>query len=84
MGNAVDTIIRCLEEVFRNKGVEPPALSGETELTPALGLSSLDYAELVVRLEAAFGFDPFAEGVASEIRTAGDMAALYESRQRTK
>jgi acyl carrier protein len=54
-------------------------MSEATELTSALGLDSLDYAELVVRLESAFGFDPFAEGVATEIRTVRDMAALYEA-----
>lgn len=82
MATAIDTIIHCLEDVFRNKGLTPPALSSETELTASLGLDSLDYAELVVRLEAAFGFDPFADGATPEIRTVTDMAALYESSSR--
>lgn len=79
MVDTIKTIIHCLEDVFRNKGLEPPAMTASTELTAALGLDSLDYAELVVRLEGAFGIDPFAEGVDTEIRTVSDMAALYES-----
>lgn len=79
MATAIESIIQCLEDVFRNKGLEPPAMSGDTELTTALGLDSLDYAELVVRLEGAFGYDPFANGVATDIRTVNDMAALYAS-----
>ena len=37
-------------------------LSLRTPLDATLGLDSLDYAELVVRLEGAFGVDPFASG----------------------
>lgn len=78
MGTSLQRVIRCVEEVFRNKGLEPPAVAPTTEFTPDFGLDSLDYAELVVRLEQEFGFDPFASGAVREVRTASDLAAVYE------
>jgi len=78
MPSVLDKTIACLAEVFRNQGLEPPELSGGTTFDPALGLDSLDYAELAVRLEHAFGFDPFAGGETPEIRTVSDLAQLYE------
>jgi len=78
MEASLDRVIRCVEEVFRNKGASPPVLGPSTPLTQELGLDSLDYAELVARLEYAFGFDPFASGVPREIRTLTDLASLYE------
>jgi len=66
-----------MEDVFKNKGVEPPSIRDNTELNIELGLDSLDYAELVVRLESAFGFDPFALGAIGELKTVADLATLY-------
>jgi acyl carrier protein len=71
---------RVIEEfgaVFRNKGLKPPPLAPETALDGSLGLESLDFAELVVRLEEAFGKDPFSNGTIPEVRTLGDLCALY-------
>ena len=78
MSAALHRVIRCVQDVFKNKGTEAPTLTADTALTPELGLDSLDYAELVVRLEGEFGFDPFASGAGSEIRTMADLASLYE------
>jgi acyl carrier protein len=63
--------------VFRNKGLDPPRLSSETFLDGSLGLESLDFAEIVLRLEQVFGKDPFANGAIPEVRTLGDLCALY-------
>ena len=75
---AVDRmVIATIEAVFRNKGLEPPALAMETAFDRSLGLESLDFAEIVVRLEEETGKDPFAEGSEWQIRTIGDLAVLY-------
>ena len=71
------TILATIATVFRNKGLEPPALSMETPFDRTLGLESLDFAEVIVRLEDALGQDPFARGTEWQIRTIGDLAAMY-------
>jgi acyl carrier protein len=63
--------------VFQNKGLEPPALSAATPLDGSLGLESLDFAEIVMRLEQVFGKDPFSNGTIPELSTLGDLCALY-------
>jgi len=74
------TLERIVEEfgvVFRNKGLTPPAMTPETVLDGSLGLESLDFAELVVLLEEAFGKDPFSGDTIPEVRTLRDLCALY-------
>ncbi len=63
--------------VFRNKGQNPPVLSSETMLDGSFGLESLDFAEVVMRLEQSLGKDPFSNGTIPELRTLGDFSALY-------
>jgi acyl carrier protein len=46
-------------------------------LDTSLGLESIDFAELAVRLESEFGKDPFSTGDIPPIRTIADLAALY-------
>jgi len=69
-------VIEVFADVFRNKGLNPPPMDASTVLDASLGLESLDFAEVVVRLEEKFGKDPFASGMPS-IRTVGDLARLY-------
>jgi acyl carrier protein len=64
-------------EVLTNKNVPVPPLSAETALGEQLGLTSLDYAELVVRLEIEFGKDLPATGELPDFRTVGDLARFY-------
>jgi acyl carrier protein len=64
--------------VFKNKGLEPPPLVPDTILDGSLGLESLDFAELVIRLEQVFGRDPFSQGTIPEVRTLSDLCVLYE------
>ena len=73
-------LTKVIEEfgaVFLNKGMTPPPLVAETVLDGSLGLESLDFAELVVRLEQVFGKDPFSNGTIPEVRTLGDLCVLY-------
>ncbi len=64
--------------VFKNKGLNPPPLSTDTVLDGTLGLESLDFAELVMRLEQVFGKDPFSAGTIPAVRTLGDLCSLYD------
>jgi acyl carrier protein len=70
-------VLDALRAVFANKGRPAPALEPGTVLDRSLGLESLDFAELVARLELAFGTDPFSAGNLPPIRTVADLAALY-------
>jgi len=74
-----DRVVQCIEEVFRSLNRAPPDIGPDTKLDASLGLESLDYAQLVVVLEDAFGFDPFAEGIPQGLETVNDLAALYEA-----
>jgi acyl carrier protein len=54
--------------VFESKGLDPPPLGADTRLDGSLRLESLDFAELVIRLEARFGFDDGQLSPAARIR----------------
>jgi acyl carrier protein len=73
-----DRVIAVFRLVFKNRGLEPPELGPATVLDSSLGLESLDFAEVVVRLEREFGTDPFADGVPPGTRTVADVARLYD------
>ncbi len=73
----LEKIVEEFGAVFRNKGLMPPPMATETVLDGSLGLESLDFAELVVRLEQVFGKDPFSGETMPEVRTLGDLCALY-------
>ena len=77
MSDVESRVISTLRDVFENKGMAAPDLGLDTVLDGSLGLESLDFAELVVRLEAEFGKDPFAVSAVPHVRTIGDLAALY-------
>jgi acyl carrier protein len=70
-------VANAIREVFANKGQRPPELGPHTVLDTSLGLESIDFAELAVRLESEFGKDPFSSGDVPPIRTLADLAALY-------
>lgn len=71
-------VLACLAEVFENKGLAVPELSADTPLDSSLGLQSLDYAELVVRLEDEFDIDPFDVAEPPQVNTVAELTALYE------
>jgi acyl carrier protein len=74
----LEKIVGEFETVFKNKGLTPPCLVPDTVLDGSLGLESLDFAELVVRLEQVFGIDPFSQDTIPEVRTLADLCVLYE------
>ena len=79
MPSCQETVIREIQTIFQNKGQTPPPLDGNTPLDTSLGLESLDFAELAVRMEQIYGFDPFAASSVSVV-TLSDLASLYETK----
>ena len=77
----LDLIVEEFRTVFKNKGLEPPAMSPETILDGSLGLESLDFAEVVMRLEQVFGRDPFGGDTIPEVSTLADFVRCIEKRR---
>jgi acyl carrier protein len=75
-------VISAIQAVFANKRMSAPSINSTTVLDRTLGLESIDFAELVVRLETEFGADPFSEPSVGPVRTVADLAALYEKYSR--
>lgn len=73
----LDTVVDVLTTVLSRKRLPLTPVTGATPLDGSLGLDSLDFAEVVARLEQRFGFDPFSGGAIDHLRTVGDLAALY-------
>ena len=72
------TLYRIIGEVLENKGEPVPELTPATPSDSSLGLESLDWAEVVVRMEMELGYDPFQNDSGSDLRTLGDLVASYE------
>jgi acyl carrier protein len=72
-------VIRALQEVIEGMGLQAPGLSPNIVLDQQLGLESLDFAELVIRLEQVTAKDPFGSNATPQIHTISDLAALYET-----
>ncbi|MEE8586344.1 MAG: acyl carrier protein [Acidobacteriota bacterium] len=71
-------VIEVLHIVLKNRGLQSVTVAPETRLDTSLGLESLDFAEVVVRLEEKTGQDPFADGRVPQVQTVSELAALYE------
>lgn len=71
-------VVEQIGEIFRNKGKSSPEIMKDTKIDDSMGLDSLDFAELVVRLEHFYGHDPFASGKNIVVRTVADLASLYD------
>ena len=70
-------ILAAIRESLEMKGItEPP--TAHTPVDARLGLDSLDWAAIVVRLEGVLGIDPFEEGVDRELKTIQDIVGVYE------
>jgi hypothetical protein len=70
-------LIEAILELVTMKGLAAPHLTGETVLEQ-IGLESLDFAQVVIRMEEITGKDPFATGADYQLRTVADLAALYD------
>ncbi len=75
--STLEKIVSEFDLVFRNKGMVSPSMSPDTVLDGSLGLESLDFAEVVLRLEQVFGVDPFGQDTIPEVRTLSDLCSLY-------
>jgi hypothetical protein len=70
-------IIELLTEIINTKGLTVASLGPDTVLDQ-LGLESLDFAQVVIRMEEITGKDPFATGTEYQIKTLSDLAVLYD------
>ena len=74
----IESQLRSLvEDVLRQKGQQ--ANIDRSAPLASLGLESIDWAEVVVRMEAETGLDPFSSGATFELRTFGDFVQAYQS-----
>ena len=78
-----ESLERAIQEAIRAtliaKGLKPPTtLDLTTPVDGSLGLDSLDWAAVIVRLEEETGVDPFEKPVDSQLKTIGDLVAIYE------
>jgi acyl carrier protein len=71
------TIMEAIRKTLAAKGLKPPALTLSTPIDGSLGLDSLDWASVIVRLEEMTGVDPFEKPVERELRTVDDLTSLY-------
>jgi hypothetical protein len=70
-------IAEILTEIMQAKGVPPVAFDAATVLEQ-IGLESLDFAQVVIRMEELTGQDPFATATEYQIKTLSDLAAVYD------
>jgi acyl carrier protein len=72
-------VLQAIRETLAAKGLPPPAsLDLATPVDGTLGLDSLDWAAVIVRLEEKTGIDPFQRPVERELKTVRDLVELYE------
>jgi acyl carrier protein len=78
------TIHRTIVEILELGGKPVPRFDEEDDLV-ATGLSSLDLAALVAKLERRWKIDPFLEAMAiTEVRTVGDLCRAYQEYVNTR
>jgi acyl carrier protein len=78
-GAEIEAIIhRTIVEILERAGKPVPVFAEEDDLI-ATGLTSLDLAALVAKLERRWKIDPFLEAKAiTEVRTVGDLCRAYQ------
>ncbi|HAI11921.1 MAG TPA: hypothetical protein DCM28_09470 [Phycisphaerales bacterium] len=76
-----ERIREVFNSVFDDRGIPRVDMNDQSVLDSSLGLESMDFAIIVVKLEEEFGFDPFAEGIPDGVRTYGDLVKLYTQQQ---
>jgi len=72
-----DLVLKIVTGTLRNTGREVHQIHDDDHLGDKLGLSSLDFAVIVVDLEAELGNDPF-RTAAPRVQTFGQLVQLYE------
>ena len=71
------TILLIIEETLVAKDLSAQGLDLDSPVDSTLGLDSLDWAAVVVRIELETGVDPFAEGTVGSLKTVSDLVDLY-------
>ena len=81
----IGTIIhRTIGEVLERAGKPVPRFGVDDDLV-ATGLTSLDLAAVVAKLERQWKVDPFLEATAiTEVRTVGDLCRAYQEYVNTR
>jgi len=70
-------ILSIVGETLAAKDRAISNLGPDSPLNEQLGLDSLDWAAVVVRLEMETGIDPFAHGTTGDLKTISDLVDLY-------
>lgn len=70
-------ILRIIEETLVAKDLSAQGLGLDSPVDSSLGLDSLDWAAVVVRVELETGVDPFAGGTVGRLKTVSDLINLY-------
>mgnify|MGYP001298847202 CR=1 FL=1 len=70
-------ILRIIGDTLVAKGLSAQGLELDSPVDSSLGLDSLDWAAVVVRIELETGVDPFAAGTVSRLKTVSDLIELY-------
>jgi acyl carrier protein len=83
-GAEIETIIRrMIVEILQRSGRPVAPFDVDDDLV-STGLTSLDLAALVARLERRWRIDPFLEAKSiTEVRTVGDLCRAYQECLRT-
>jgi acyl carrier protein len=70
-------ILQIIGETLVAKGLSAQGFGLDSPVDSSLGLDSLDWAAVVVRIEMETGVDPFAEGTIGGLKTVSDLVDLY-------
>ena len=70
-------ILQIIGETLVAKDLSAQGFGLDSPVDSSLGLDSLDWAAVVVRIEMETGVDPFAEGTIGGLKTVSDLVDLY-------
>jgi hypothetical protein len=76
-----EVICQTGRQVLAGRGNQAAWTDDQSLFAGGIGLDSLDFATLVVRLEQELGYDPFRSGDQERLpRTLGELISIYERR----
>jgi len=79
--SSIDRVTAAIHEtiaaVMAQRGLDPARIADDAKLSDALGLKSMDLAQIVLTLEDDLETDPFQSIPITSIRTVGDLVAAY-------
>jgi acyl carrier protein len=77
--SAQGRIVAEIGRLLSTKGDATPSIDTESDLV-ALGLTSLNFAELLIVMETELGVDPFQGNISIvEMQTVGDLVQAYDA-----